>query len=111
MSVFRTITRKLKGLMFRHVRAMITCAEFEKFVLDYFEDRLSPGRKKVFELHLKLCSECRDYLKAYWNAVELGKTVFKEAKDTVPTDVPEDLVSAILAARSADSGGPNGDTS
>lgn len=96
--------------MFRHMRAMITCGEFEEFIHDYFEDRLTPARKRVFELHLKICAECRDYLKAYWHAVELGKTVFKQAQDTVPAEVPEDLVTAILEARSAESDGTNGET-
>lgn len=111
MSIWRAIIRKPKGFMFRHMRAMMTCTEFEEFVLDYFEDRLAPAPKRVFERHMKMCPECRDYLEAYRHAVEVGKTVFKQARDMTPAEVPEDLVTAILAARSAERDDAGGGTS
>ena len=101
MNVWLSLGRKMKGLMLRHGPMMITCAEFETFVMDYLSGDLPPGKKRVFDLHLKICRECREYLAAYKQTVALGKAAFEESADPLPGDVPEDLVTAILAARSA----------
>ena len=102
MSFWSTMARKMKGMMLRRGPMMITCAEFEDFILDYQSDRLTPRQRFIFELHLKVCRDCRDYLRAYQRTVELGKAVFQSDQAQVPAEVPEDLIAAILAARSAD---------
>ena len=84
--------RWMKGMMLSHMPLMITCAAFEDFILDYLEDDLPDRQKRVFELHLKLCRECRDYLAAYRQATALGKAAFAEPSAPVPDEVPEDLV-------------------
>lgn len=93
--------RWMKGLMLRHLPAMITCQEFEDFVLDYLDGQLPARQRSVFEFHLKICRECRDYLAAYRRTAEIGKAAFGEPTAPVPGDVPEDLVKAILDARRA----------
>ncbi len=35
-----SLLRWLKGFMLRHMHGMITCKEFEDFVLDYLDDEL-----------------------------------------------------------------------
>ena len=102
MSLRSTIARKAKGLMFRHGPMMMTCAEFETFVLEYLSGSLPRRQKRIFELHLKICRECRDYLEAYRRSVKLGRAVFETPAAPLPEDVPEDLVNAILAANSSD---------
>ena len=89
----------MQGVMFKYMPLMISCKEFEEFILGYLEDRLPAGQRRVFELHLKICPECRDYLAAYRRSIEIGKVVFQEPSAPVPDDVPEDLVEAILQAR------------
>ena len=89
----------LKGMMFKHVPFMINCREFEDFISMYFEGSLPRAQIRVFELHLKVCRECRDYLNAYSEAMEVGRIVFNEPDASVPDDIPEDLVKAILDAR------------
>jgi anti-sigma factor RsiW len=91
--------RKAKGLMFRNIPMMINCREFEDFMIDYFEGSLPKQQRRVFEFHLKVCRECRDYLAAYRRTIEVSKHVFADADAQVPDDVPEDLVRAILDAR------------
>ncbi len=93
--------RRMRGLMLKHVPLMITCRQFEDFILSYLEDELTRKQKFVFELHLEVCRECRDYLAAYRRTIEISKGAFKEPGQLVPDDVPEDLVKAILAARDA----------
>lgn len=94
------IRRWLKGLMLKRMHRMITCAEFESFVLSYLDGELPARQKSVFEWHLRICRECRDYLAAYKRTIELGREVLGPADDAVPEDIPEDLVKAILDARS-----------
>ena len=53
----------------------------------------------MFELHIKLCRECRDYLAAYRRTMAISRRALDAPDDAVPEDVPEDLIEAILAAR------------
>jgi hypothetical protein len=46
-----------------------------------------------------LCINCRRYLASYRATVKLSKRAFDEDDANVPSQVPEDLVKAILAAR------------
>ncbi len=86
-------------MIMKFMPMMITCRQFEDFVLAYFEDELPERQKFVFELHLKICRECREYLAAYKRTIELSKQAFDDPDQAVPDTVPEDLVLAILAAR------------
>ena len=81
---------------------MISCAEFEDFILDYLEGELPAAKRRVFEWHLKMCRECRDYLAAYRASLDLARHGMQEAEKRVDlADVPEDLITAVLAARKA----------
>lgn len=93
--------RWIKGMVEKHMPMMITCEEFEGFVLAYLEDELPRRQRSVFEFHLKICRECRDYLAAYRRTVELGKAVFAAPSAPLPDTVPEDLIKAVLDARNA----------
>ena len=94
-----TLRRKVKGAMLSSMPGMITCLEFEDFIVSYLDGSLAPRDRRLFERHLRLCRECRDYLAAYQRSIELGKAVFNEPLSAVPDDVPEDLVTAVLAVR------------
>ncbi len=91
--------RSLRGLMLNHMPLMINCRQFEDFIIDYLEDDLERRQKTIFELHLKVCRDCRGYLEAYKRAVEIGRAAFDDPEGLVPEDVPKDLVRAVLAAR------------
>lgn len=96
------IMRSLRGVMMRYVPLMITCRQFEDFIIDYFEGDLPARQKFEFELHIKVCRECREYLSAYKRAVEVtAKATDIEVPDRGLPEAPEDLVIAILAARKA----------
>ena len=86
---------KLKQWLFK-MPLMISCEEVEEFILDYLEGKLPSRQKRIFEWHLKLCRECRDYLKAYQRSLELSKAAL--AGEALPP-LPEDLVEAILESR------------
>jgi anti-sigma factor RsiW len=93
------LLRRVKGFMLKYMHRMITCKEFEDFVLRYLDDELTARQRSVFELHIRLCRECREYLAAYQRTIEIGREVFKSADEALPDDVPEDLIKAILEAR------------
>lgn len=93
------LRRWFKGLMFKHLHHMITCREFEDFVLAYLDDELTERQRSVFEWHLRICRECREYLEAYQRTQEIAGAVLAPANAPVPDDVPEDLIKAILEAR------------
>ena len=93
------IRRWLKGFMLKRVHGMITCKEFEDFVLRYCENELTDRQRSLFERHISICRECREYLVAYQRAMEVSRAAFLSSDDPVPDDVPEDLIKAILKAR------------
>jgi anti-sigma factor RsiW len=93
------IKRWFKGFMLKRMHRMITCKEFENFILDYLDGNLTVRQQTVFEWHMRICSECREYLAAYQRAMELGHAVLPSPDNPIPDDVPEDLIKAILEAR------------
>jgi anti-sigma factor RsiW len=94
-----SIRRWLKGFMLKYMHKMITCKEFEGFVQAYIDDELPPAQRSVFELHIRLCKECKDYLAAYQRSIELGRAALGAPEQPVPEEVPKDLVAAILKAK------------
>lgn len=93
------LMRSLKGTMLKRMHGMITCREFEEFVLSYLDGELPARQVKIFEWHLRICRECREYLAAYKRTIEIGNAVLGPGSDSVPEDVPEDLIKAVLDAR------------
>ncbi|MEP3274841.1 MAG: zf-HC2 domain-containing protein [Stappiaceae bacterium] len=93
-----SIRRRLHGIMFK-LPMMISCREFEDFIVDYLDGELPSSQMRIFNLHLKVCRECRDYLKSYVAARDLAKRALDEDAAQSLVDVPDDLVSAILDAR------------
>ncbi len=77
---------------------MISCEEFEGFIMQYLEGELPAMKRVIFDIHMKMCRECRNYLAAYQRSIETAKAA---AKHQELPKVPEDLVTAILAAQKA----------
>lgn len=78
----------------------MTCRELIDFLMQYLDGELPADRRAVFDAHLAVCDACQRYLATYREGVALGKSACgNDPSDPVPTEVPEDLVQAILAAR------------
>lgn len=92
-----TLRRKIQGVMFK-LPGMITCAQFEDFILAYLDDELPPMQRRIFRLHLMVCRDCKRYLDDYKRAVELVDEMSGVEKTDL-AEVPEDLIQAILAAK------------
>ncbi len=80
----------------------MTCREMVEFLMQYLEAELPGEQRSAFDAHLAACPSCVTYLDQYRDTVRMGKTVCEDLEGPVPDDVPEELISAILAARARD---------
>ena len=79
----------------------MTCRDFVEFLMQYLSGELSLSERSVFEQHVAACPDCVAYLRTYETTIKLEKEAFDNPTGPVPDELPEDLVRAILAARSA----------
>jgi anti-sigma factor RsiW len=77
----------------------MTCRQLVDFLMGYLDGQLSGPERMCFEEHLGECPDCVAYLATYQETIRLGKEACMAGDDTLPPDVPEDLVRAVLAAR------------
>ncbi len=80
---------------------MLTCKEFDAFMLDYLEGGLPARRKFLCWLHVRMCRECAYFIQQYRRVIALGQNAFDSPDDAVPDSVPEDLIKAAIAHRKA----------
>jgi anti-sigma factor RsiW len=76
----------------------LSCREFTEFLNDYVDDALPPQRKLVFERHLEICADCRNYLQSYRETMKESALALGHALDVPPRPVPEGLILAVLRA-------------
>lgn len=78
----------------------ITCRECAEFLGDYIDGSLPDVQRVELERHLRRCPPCVTFIEQYKRTIELAKSCICN-KDAAPkTPPPEELVRAILAARS-----------
>jgi anti-sigma factor RsiW len=77
----------------------MTCREFADFMADYLSGELPSDSRAAFEHHLRLCVNCQKYLAGYEETIKLGKRAFADDDAAVASQVPEELVQAILRAK------------
>jgi anti-sigma factor RsiW len=78
---------------------VLTCREIADFLADYLSGELPVDQAARFERHLALCPACVDYIRSYKDTIRFSRAAFDEMTTEESTNVPEDLVQAILAAR------------
>ena len=77
---------------------MLTCREFVEFLDDYLGGVLPEHVVAHFHEHLSACPSCVAYARTYQDTVRLAKGSVGD--DAPVSGVPEELIRAILAARS-----------
>ncbi len=78
---------------------MLTCKQFDDFMIDFLEQNLPFSQRVGCWLHVKMCRDCTKFVRQYQQTIALGKQAFEEPNDPVPESVPEDLINAALAHR------------
>ncbi len=76
----------------------LACREVVDFLADYLEGTLGAPQRTLFEKHLAECAECVAYLRGYAETIRLARESGRDEPE--PAAVPDELVRAILAARS-----------
>ena len=85
---------------------MLTCKQFDEFMVDFLEHDLPFRQKLGCWLHLKMCRDCTQFVREYRQTIALGKQAFDDPNDPVPESVPDELIDAALAhRRNAESNG------
>ena len=77
----------------------LTCRELVEFLDDYIAKDLAGAELASFEKHLSDCPPCVAYLETYRQSIRMGRAALRATDERIPDAVPEDLLSAILAAR------------
>ena len=73
----------------------MTCQEVADFLMDYLNGSLEEIKRAIFQEHLVKCPDCVAYLQSYEMTVKLAQA----ERETGPSQPPQDLIRAILAAR------------
>lgn len=76
----------------------MTCRQMADFLMDYLGDELESSVRARFEVHLNRCPNCVRYLETYACTTRLCRSAFVVDDSDLPTEIPEDLVRAILDA-------------
>ena len=76
------------------------CKDLIAFITEYEEGSLPKYKKFFFELHLKICPPCREFLESFHTSIKLGKKCCCPESQVPPT-VPEDFIQAVLRASQA----------
>lgn len=80
---------------------MLTCLEFEQYIDKYITGKLDKSESRLFDRHVKVCRDCRNYINTYERTITQGKAVFEEKNldEAVPDAVPSGLVDAVNAVK------------
>jgi anti-sigma factor RsiW len=79
----------------------MNCREFTEYLHEYLFGNLPAEERAEFEKHLAECPWCLAYLDSYKKTILLEKGAFPPSGEgPPPADAPEELVQAILRARS-----------
>ena len=79
----------------------MNCREFTEFLQDYLLGDLPAEERAEFDKHLAECPWCVAYLDSYKKTMQLARAAFPAPEDSPPpSDAPEELIQAILRARS-----------
>ena len=73
----------------------MNCKDVATFLDDYLAGELPAHKKFLFDFHLKLCRDCRNYLAGYQRSALLSRSAYLD-QQSLP--IPQDLLNAILQA-------------
>jgi hypothetical protein len=93
--------------MLNAMPGQLSCQEFDAFMSDYAEHRLSSPIQKRFDFHLTVCPMCRSSLASYMKTIELSKAAASLDYADDPDTPPQELIDAVLAQIALSGDGAN----
>jgi anti-sigma factor RsiW len=79
----------------------MNCREFTEFLHEYLTGALPAEERAEFDKHLAECPWCVAYLDSYQMTIRLEQAAFSIPADApLPAEAPDELIQAILRARS-----------
>jgi anti-sigma factor RsiW len=75
----------------------VTCKDVADFLDAYLVGELPALRKLIFDAHIALCKDCRNYIAGYKKAGDLARQTLRNSTDEPP--LPQELVQAIMRAK------------
>jgi anti-sigma factor RsiW len=80
----------------------MNCREFTEFLHEYLSGTLPAEERVEFDKHLAECPWCVAYLDSYQKTIQLEQAAFSTSDGApLPADAPEELIQAILRARTS----------
>lgn len=86
----------IRGVAVNYLPGLKTCAEMDAMFVVYLDNELSGLERCLFNVHLRICRECREYLWAYWNSLLLAKLVLDESVEPLDRDQAESMIAAVI---------------
>jgi len=78
----------------------LTCKGFINFLSAYLDGELPAETQQIFDHHLSVCPDCVAYMESYKATISLLKEQGIQADSSIPEDIPQSLLDAIITARS-----------
>jgi Putative zinc-finger len=66
-----------------------TCKEITALISGYVNDQLSPGVKRNFQRHLRICPDCVNFLNTYKKTADVTRSVSPEE---IPPRIRENIL-------------------
>jgi len=76
---------------------MLTCKQFDEFMIDYIEGNLPLWQKISCGLHVRMCRKCARFVEQYKRIILLEKNAYLEPDNSIPEEIPEELLKAALS--------------
>lgn len=76
----------------------MTCREASEFLLDYTSGELDAAVRTEFDVHIERCPNCLRFVMQYRATINAGRAAFADPDADAATELPPDVVRAILAA-------------
>ncbi len=76
---------------------MLTCKQFDEFMIDYIEGNLPLRQKISCGLHFRMCRNCARFVEQYRRVILLEKNAYLEPDNSIPEEIPEELLKAALS--------------
>lgn len=95
---------KIQHWLENRVPGMLTCDQFETAIDAYIDGELDGIAKAKLDFHVMMCPPCRRYLRAFGKTRDLAVQAMSREDEQALEAIPEELVSAIIAARGAETG-------